>query len=88
MFTVTIMREGTLRRLQFDGTNYPPTDPENTFSVFIRQAASVSSDPFPAGLTATPPPFSVWGDRPSSSIDLGHVKLASVSFVGPCTERR
>ena len=87
MFTVTIMREGTRLRLQFDGTNYPPTDPENTFSVFIQQAASVTADPFPAGLTATPPPFSVWGDRPSSSIDLGHVKLASVSFVGPCGAR-
>jgi hypothetical protein len=84
-FIVTIAREGALRRLQFDGTNYPPTDPENTFSVFIRQAAGASSNPFPEGLTATLPPFSVWGDHPSSSIDLGHVKLASVSFVGPCT---
>jgi hypothetical protein len=84
-FIVTIAREGTTRRLQFDGTNYPLTDPENTFSVFIRQTAGVSSNPFPEGLTATPPPFSVWGDHPSSSIDLGHVKLASISFVGPCT---
>lgn len=46
MFTVTIRREGTLRRLQFDGANYPPADPENTFSVFIRQAESTSADPF------------------------------------------
>jgi hypothetical protein len=84
-FTVTVAREGTSRRLQFDGTNYPLTDPENTFSVFIRQAAGVSSNPFPEGFTATPPPFSVWGDHPSSSMDLGHVKVASVSFVGPCT---
>ena len=84
-FIVTISRDGTSRRLQFDGTNYPPTDPENTFSVFIGQTAGVSSNPFPQGLTATPPPFSVWGDHPSSSMDLGHVKLASVSFVGPCT---
>jgi hypothetical protein len=87
-FIVTIAREGTSRRLQFDGTNYPPTDPENTFSVFIRQAAGVSSNPFPDGLTATPPPFSVWGDHPSSSMDLGHVKLATVSFVGPCNAPR
>ena len=84
-FIVTISRDGTSRRLQFDGTNYPLTDPENTFSVFIGQTAGVSSNPFPQGLTATPPPFSVWGDHPSSSMDLGHVKLASVSFVGPCT---
>ena len=84
-FTVTIAREGTSRRLQFDGTNYPPIDPENTFSVFIRQADGVYANPFPEGFTAMPPPFSVWGDHPSSSMDLGHVKLASVSFVGPCT---
>jgi len=84
-FIVTISRDGASRRLQFDGTNYPLTDPENTFSVFIGQTAGVSSNPFPQGLTATPPPFSVWGDHPSSSIDLGHVKLAAVSFVGPCT---
>jgi hypothetical protein len=58
------------------------------FSVFIRQAADVSSNPFPEGFTAAPPPFSVWGDHPSSSMDLGHVKLASVSFVGPCTARQ
>ena len=86
-FIVTIAREGNARRLQFDGTNYPPTDPDNTFSVFIQQAPGASSSPFPDGLTAAPPPFSIWGDRPSSSMDLGHVKLASVSFVGPCAPR-
>jgi hypothetical protein len=84
-FIVTISRDGTAHRLEFGGTNYPPTDPENTFSVFVQQGAGASSSPFPDGFTATPPPFSTWGDHPSSSMDLGHVKLASVSFVGPCT---
>ena len=87
-FVVTIAREGTSRRLQFDATNYPPTGPENTFSVFIRQAADMSSNPFPHGFAATPPTFSVWGDHPLSSMDLGHVKLASVSFLGPCVAPR
>jgi hypothetical protein len=84
-FIVTIWRSGAAQRLEFSGTNYPPTDPENTLSIFIQQSAGASSRPFPDGFTATPPPFSIWGDRPSSSIDLGHVKLASISFVGPCT---
>ena len=83
-FIVTIWRHGAAQRLTFDGSNYPPTDPDNTFSIFIQQSAGASSGPFPDGFTATPPPFSIWGDHPSSSIDLGHVKLASVSFVGPC----
>jgi hypothetical protein len=86
-FVVTIAREGTSRRLQFDAANYPPTDPENTFSVFIQQAAE-SANPFPHGFPATPPTFSVWGDHPLSSMDLGHVKLSSVSFVGPCAAPR
>jgi hypothetical protein len=36
-FIVTIARDGTSRRLQFDGTNYPPTDANNTFSAFVQQ---------------------------------------------------
>jgi hypothetical protein len=62
----------------------PLTDPANTFSVFIQQGAGASSIAFPDGLPAIPPPFSIWGDHPSSSIDIGHQKLASVSFVGRC----
>ena len=84
-FIVTILRNGSARRLQFDGTDYPLADPPRTFSVFIEQAEGAVSSPLPDGLPATPPPFSAWGARPSSSIDLGHVKLASISFVASCT---
>jgi hypothetical protein len=83
-FIATIWRIGSSRRLQFDGTDYPPANPPRTFSVFIEQAAGVSANPLPDGLTATPPPFSAWGEHPSSTIDLGHVKLASVSHVASC----
>ena len=84
-FIVTILRNGSARRLQFDGTDYPLANPPRTFSVFIEQAEGAVSNPLPDGLPATPPPFSAWGARPSSSIDLGHVKLASISFVASCT---
>jgi hypothetical protein len=86
-FIVTILRNGSARRLQFDGTDYPLANPPRTFSVFIEQAEGAVSNPLPDGLPAAPPPFSAWGARPSSSIDLGHVKLASISFVASCTPR-
>ena len=86
-FVVTISHYGSARRLQFDGTDYPLADPPRTFSVFIQQAEGPLSNPWADGLTATPPPLAAWGEHPSSSIDLGHVKLASVSFVGSCVPR-
>jgi hypothetical protein len=86
-FIVTIARNGSARRLQFDGTDYPLANPPRTFSVFIEQAEGARSNPLPDGLPPTPPPLSAWGARPSSSIDLGHVKLASISFVASCTPR-
>jgi hypothetical protein len=68
-FIVTIAREGTSRRLQFDGTNYPPADPENTFSVFIRQAADMSFQSVP-----------VWIHGDTASLGVGR---SPVEFDGP-----